>query len=268
VIGRQGRFGVAVFVAGLSALSSTPSARADLAEIQRAGVLRVLVAADELPHMFSFDAKGDPGLEREMIEAFARARALRLQIIQVERFETIIPDLLEGRGDLVTGIINTPARRQKIAFTIDTLPARHLAVTRAPTTRIDGLDDLRKRRVGTVIGSSWTDAALEAGVPAHNLIQVNTAQLLLQDLAKGVVEAVVMSVTDFAQAQKADGALQAGVFVGAPAHAAWGVRKEDKELKRALDDFLKALLGSPTWSQMVLRYFTQDALALIAQGRK
>ena len=80
---KMDRFGASVVLTCLLALLAASSARADLAEIERAGVLRVLVAADELPHMFSFGSSGDPGLEREMIEAFARARGLRLEIVQV-----------------------------------------------------------------------------------------------------------------------------------------------------------------------------------------
>jgi ABC-type amino acid transport substrate-binding protein len=243
-------------------------ARADLAEVEQRGTLRVVVSIDELPHMFSFEEGGHPGLEREMVEAFARSRGLRVEIVPVERFEDVIPTLLEGRGDLVTGIINTAARRERIAFTVETLPARHVAVTRDPSPPVGTLADLRSRRVGTVAGSSWTDAALEAGVPEENLVQSEGAQRVLQDLREGTVDAVVMSVTDFAQAQREDGMLQAGILVGSAASAGWGVRKEDRELRRALDEFLGSLLRSPSWNQMVLKYFNKAALDLIARGRQ
>jgi membrane-bound lytic murein transglycosylase F len=260
--------GIPAILAFLMTFATVPPAHADLAQIERAGVLRVLVSADELPHMFSFGSSGDPGLEREMIAAFARARGLRLEIVQVERFDTIIQDLVEGRGDVVTGLIDTPSRREQIAFTVETLPARHLAVTRRPAPAIETVEALRERRVATVMGSSWTEAARETGVPPHNLVQVEDVQMLLRDLRAGTVEAAVMSVTDFAQAQRTDPELQGGIFVGSAAAAAWGVRKEDDTLRRALDDFLKALVRSPSWSQMVLRYFTQDALSLMAEGRR
>jgi ABC-type amino acid transport substrate-binding protein len=253
------------FVVGVAGVAP---AQADLAEIEERGVLRVVVSADELPHMFSFAEDGDPGLEREMVEAFARSRGLGVEIVAVDRFEDVIPTLLEGRGDLVTGIINTPARREKIAFTVETLPARHVAVSRKPSAPVNTLADLRARRVGTVTGSSWTDAALEAGVPEENLVQSEGALRVLQDLREGKVDAVVMSVTDFAQAQRDDGMLQAGLLVGSAASAGWGLRKEDPALRRALDEFLRSLLSSPSWNRIVLKYFNRDALDLIARGRQ
>ena len=259
---------VALLLGVVVGLAWAVPARADLAEIEERGVLRVVVSADELPHMFSFAAEGDPGLEREMVEAFARARGLQVEIVPVERFEDVIPTLLEGRGDLITGIINTAARREKIAFTVETLPARHVAVSRKPSPPVNTLADLRTRRVGTVTGSSWTDAALEAEVPEENLVQSEGAQKVLQDLREGTVDAAVMSVTDFAEAQRDDEMLQAGLLVGSVASAGWGLRKEDPALRAALDEFLRSLLSSPSWNRIVLKYFNKDALDLIARGRR
>ena len=259
---------VALLLGVVVGLAWAVPARADLAEIEERGVLRVVVSADELPHMFSFAAEGDPGLEREMVEAFARARGLQVEIVPVERFEDVIPTLLEGRGDLITGIINTAPRREKIAFTVETLPARHVAVSRKPSPPVNTLADLRTRRVGTVTGSSWTDAALEAEVPEENLVQSEGAQKVLQGLRDGTVDAAVMSVTDFAEAQRDDEMLQAGLLVGSVASAGWGLRKEDPALRAALDEFLRSLLSSPSWNRIVLKYFNKDALDLIARGRR
>lgn len=163
---------IVLFLVTIAGVAWGATAGADLAEIEKRGTLRVVVSIDELPHMFSFEEGGDPGLEREMVEAFARSRGL-------------------------TG-----------------------------------------------------------------------AQRVLQDLRDGTVDAVVMSVTDFAQAQREDGMLQAGLLVGSTASAGWGLRKEDTALRRALDEFLRSLLSSGSWNRMVLKYFSKDALDLIARGRR
>ena len=94
--------------------------------------LRVLVAADEMPEMFSFAEKGQPGFERELMEGFCRIHGLKLEVVSVRDFDRIIPMLLAGEGDVITGIVDTPARRQKVTFTSEVFPVRHLAVTRRP----------------------------------------------------------------------------------------------------------------------------------------
>jgi ABC-type amino acid transport substrate-binding protein len=94
--------------------------------------LRVLVASDEMPEMFSFAEKGQPGFERELMEGFCRIHGLKLEVVPVRDFDRIVPMLQAGEGDVITGIVDTPARRQKVAFTSEVFPVRHLAVTRRP----------------------------------------------------------------------------------------------------------------------------------------
>lgn len=251
-----------------AALSLAVPAAADLAQIKDRGVLRVLVSSDEMAEMFNFADEGEPGLEREMVEAFARAHGLGLEVVQVDNFETIIPALLEGRGDLITGIIDTPARREQVAFTAETLPARHVAVTRAPLAPVDSEEKLAQVRVAVVTGTSWEDAAIAAGVPEERRVGFATVQEALAGLREGRVEAMVMSLPDFAHAQQADPELRAGSFVGPAASAAWAVRPDDTALRRALDEYIRNLRRSPSWSAMVLRYFSEGALRLVGQSRQ
>ncbi len=258
------------FVGALGAvwLAGSTVAFGDLAEMKQRGTLRVLVSADELPEMFALEPGEKPGLEREMLEAFARSNGLEIEPVPVENFEHIIPALIEGKGDLIIGIVDTESRREKIAFTVETLPARHLAVNRKPAPPIDSLEKLRKSRVGVVIASSWAEAALDAGVEPANMEAYDLRQGVLDGLQKGAIEAAVMTLPDFAQARQSDDALQVGTFVGPPVSGAWGVRKEDEDLRRALDTHLSALRQSPAWGGMVLRYFSQDALELLAKARE
>jgi len=79
--------------------------------------LRVLVAADEEPEMFSFEPGSAPGLEREMIEGFARLHGMRLEVVPVTNFDQIIPTLRAGQGDVILGIVDTEARRELVGFT-------------------------------------------------------------------------------------------------------------------------------------------------------
>ena len=138
-------------------------------------VLRVLVSADEMPEVFSFAAQAPkPGFERELVEGFAKVRKLEVRIVPVKNFDQIIPMLVKGEGDLIVGIVDTAARRQKIAFTSETYPVRHLAVTRQPQARVTTLADLRGMKVAVIPGTTWADMAAEAGVPAANQVSCTT----------------------------------------------------------------------------------------------
>jgi ABC-type amino acid transport substrate-binding protein len=254
-----------VIVAGLVVLSALAAGAAEPTPGLPAK-LRVLVAADEMPEMFSFAQTGPPGLERELIEGFCRLHGLRLDVVPVPDFEQIIPMLLRGEGDLITGIVDTAARRERVAFTGEVFPVRHLAVTRRPGPAASRPDDLRALRVGVIPGTSWEQAAVIAGVPRAKRIPFRDSEALLAGLRSGQVDAVVMALLDFALAQKHDPELVAGAFVGPAAVAAMAVRPEDRRLLESLDGYLQGMRQAR--HALMFKYLSEDALSLIALARR
>ena len=254
----------------LAVLGCSPGSEAgDTFGLRVPGVLRVLVSADEMPEVFSFVPRAaSPGFERELVEGFARAQKLEVRIVPVKNFDQIIPMLVKGDGDLIVGIVDTAARRQKISFTAETYPVRHLAVTRQPQAKVTSASDLRSLKVAVIPGTTWADAAADAGVPAANQVSCADTNDLLDALKKARAQATVMAVFDFALAQKHDPALEAGPFLGVPGVAAWGLRKEDEPLRRSIDDYLLTLTTSPAKSTLLVKYFSEEALVLLRRARK
>jgi ABC-type amino acid transport substrate-binding protein len=228
--------------------------------------LRVLVASDEMPEMFSFEAKGQPGFERELLEGFCRIHGLELAVVRVNDFDRIIPMLERGEGDVITGIVDTQARRQKVAFTSEVYPVRHMAITRRPTGVVMHAEDLRVLRVGVIPGTSWEQAVIDAGVPKPKRVSFRDADQMLAGLRENQVDAVVMTVFDFALAKKHDPALLAGAFVGKAGAAALAVRPDDARLLEALDGYLQGMRQAR--HALLFKYLSEEALTLIAQARR
>jgi ABC-type amino acid transport substrate-binding protein len=252
-------------VVALAALSAAVASAA----VPTAGLpatVRVLVAADEMPEMFSFQTGGPPGLERELLEGFCRLHGLGLQVVPVRDFDEIIPMLLRGEGDVVTGIVDTEARRKRVAFTGEVFPVRHLVVTRRPTAVVTRLADLRLLRVGVIPGTSWEQATVEAGVPKAKRVSFRDTDALLAGLRAGEVDAVVMALLDYAFASKRDPRLAAGAFVGGGLSAAWAVRPGDSRLLTALDGYLRGM--GQARPALMIRYLSEEALSLIALARR
>jgi len=77
-----------------------------------------------------------------------------------------------------------------------------------------------------------------------------------------------MAVFDFALHRKQDPALEAGLFLGTPAVAAWAVRKGDVALLAALDEHMDAVRQSPVRSALAVKYFDEGALGLLRRARQ
>jgi len=146
------------------------------------------------------------------------------------------------------------------------LPARLVAVTRAPRPALASVAALRAETVGIIPGNAWAQAVGDAGVPPERTVSFEDQPALLQGLADGKATATVMSVVDYTTAKRRDPALRAGAPVGQPGSGAWAVRRGDTALRQALDDYLAAARRSGSWSRLVIRYYGEDALEILGRA--
>jgi ABC-type amino acid transport substrate-binding protein len=239
---------------------------ADLDDIRERGSLRVLAAGDESPHWFSVRDEGEPGFEREVLAGFARVQKLKFELVSVVRWEDAIPDLVSGKGDVLAGVNATDARRKRIDFTDELLPARNVVVTRKPHSPVRSVEELRAKRVAVVPATTWWDAVGVAGVPATGIVKVDNAAEAYAALREGKATAAVLDVVDFFLERQKDPALELGMTLGDALSSAWGVRKGDPALRQALNTYLRDLRNSPAWSRLVVKYFGEDALAVLGRG--
>jgi ABC-type amino acid transport substrate-binding protein len=256
----------AVFVL-VAAMATAAVRAADLPALKQRGTLRVIVAADEAKE--TFDARGgsNPGFEREILEGFARKEGLRLETIRAVGHGQRIPMLLKGEGDMIVAIFDTAERRREVDFTSEVMPTHDVAVTLAPAARVAEAGALRVMRVAAVKGTSPAQAVLDLGVPPSALVLADTVDELVAVLQKKNAQAAVLPISEFALAAPRFPGLQAGATVGTPGRVAWAVRKEDRALHAALDEYLRLYRSGPSWNRLVVKYFGDQVLAVLGRAR-
>jgi len=82
---------------------------------------------------------------------------------------------------------------------------------------------------------------------------------------KQLHSARVAVVPDSIQQRRRNPDIQLGLSLGAAQSSAWGVRKSDPELRRALDAYLTEFRRHPGWSRLLVKYFGDDALLVLGQ---
>lgn len=252
-----------------AALASTAEAR-DLDAARKSGKLRVVVWADNLPELYTTQASPNPGLEAELLQGFASLHGMTLEVVTVASLDERLPALLADKGDLVAGgLVDTAARRKLVDFSAEVFPIRHLAVNRKPNPRIESVEALRKLKVGTIPGSSWAEEVAAAGVPAAQVDGgFDSAASLVAGLRAGRVEAAVFSVVWALVEARRDPELQTGTFVGAPTSVGFAVRRDEPQLKAALDAYVTNVRRTPTWSRLVVKYFGAAGLEILKRSRE
>jgi ABC-type amino acid transport substrate-binding protein len=253
---------------GIAALASAVTAAADLAEVKSRGALRVIVMGVRSGDEFFAPAGAQSGFDREVLDAFASLQRVRLEVVPAASWDALIPELLAGRGDLIAGRFTvTESRRKLIAFTSEVFPTRNVVLTRRPHRVVRTLAELREEKVGTVKGTSLAEAIAAAGVPPGNVDSTVASGTLPAALRSGQVGAVVLGVENAISAQRADPALELGLFLGPPTSLAYGVRKGDAELLKALDEYIENLRRTATWSRLVVKYFGEMAPDVLKKAR-
>ena len=256
---------VGLAAAVLLALAAPPL-RADWAEVQKRGSLRVVTVNEDL--FFSLKPDTLPGFDRELLDGFCQLHQLKLEVVPQENRHIIIPALLAGKADLLAGgYAATDARRKLIAFTVEAFPARKVVFTRMPHRVVGSLAQLREEKVGTVRGTSMEEAVKEAGVPLANVEYVASGTLPAA-LRAGTITAAVLGIEHVIIEQRKDPELQIGLFLGQPGLQAFGLRKQDTALKAALDEYLENVRKTPTWSRLVVKYLGEAAPEILKKARE
>ena len=262
------RHATAVLPALLVALTSAPlSSAADLDQVEKRGELRVLAMVDDPKDEFFTDRPG-VGLDRELLEAFAALHKVKLVVVPAPAWDRLVPMLQEDRGDVVAGRVTvTDARRRLVDFTAEVFPTRAVVVTRKPHRVVASVEELRREKVGTVKGTSLANAVAAAGVPPGTIDDSIPSGGLPAALKAGPVTAVVLGIENAITERRKDPALQVGVFLGPPESLAWGVRKGDRALLAALDEYVARVRRTPTWSRLVVKYFGDEAPEILKRAR-
>jgi ABC-type amino acid transport substrate-binding protein len=122
--------------------------------------------------------------------------------------------------------------------------------------------------VSVVKGTSMAALLPTLGVPAANIdLSVPTGGILVA-MKNGRINCTVHEVYTAIVAKRNDPSIEMGLFIGEPLSLAYGVRKDEPQLRAALDTYITNVRRSPMWSRLVVKYFGDAALAVLQEARK
>jgi ABC-type amino acid transport substrate-binding protein len=255
-------------VVGLTAALAAPCAGADALPLAGRTPLRVLVYPEkDRSEFFSLDDR-EPGFEREILEGFARAQKMPMEVVAVSKWEALIPDLTEGRGDVIAGhFTDTEERRLQVDFTTGLMPTRIVIINRKPAAPVGTLKQLQNERVGAVKGTAAYDELVAAGVPKTKIDDTITFENMLEALRSGRVSALARSVPLAVLSQRDDPEIQIGMFVGDSTSFSFGVRKSDTSLREMLNQHIALLNKTGQWNRLVVKYFGPAAVDILKKAQ-
>ena len=204
--------------------------------------------------IWGFDAEGgapyvfhDPkhpskriGFEVELAEAIARELGVKVQYFQ-NAWDSILLSLQRGDFDIaLNGIEITPDREQSVLFTRPYYAYSEQIVVRASDNRINRLEDLRGKKVGTLYNTVAKRMLEEMGEITVNIYSGQVEPF--KDLSLSRIDAVFVDLPIASYYAAPNPQLR---LVGEPAGEGYygiAVRKEDTALAEKLNNIIEKLL--------------------------
>jgi len=249
-----GTLGMLCAIVGLIAQASAAHAETTLQRIQRTGVVRIGYA-NEKPFAYTQPDGTVTGESPEIAKKiFAKLGVKKVDAVLTE-WGALIPGLQAGRFDVIAaGMYITPQRCAQVAFadpqyqigdTLLTLPGnpKHLG-SYADVAHAPGV------KLAVMAGTVELGYAREASIKDSQILQVPDTTAELQAVRSHRADAAVgtaLTMKDLAAKMPGEVAV-VEKFVDDPKHMGYGAlafRKDDTDLRDAVDKELHAWLGTP-----------------------
>lgn len=237
-----------------------PIYKVDLPEIKKRKVLRVLTRNNAATY---FLWRGElMGFEYELSREFAQRHGLRLQMVVPPSRDQLLPWLMQGKGDLVAAslTINPDLENSAIRFSRRLNTVSEIVVTKSDDESIQSLEDLAGRTFYVRPSSSYwrsLQKVKEMGIefevkPAPENMETEE---IIAKVAEGDYDLTVSDshILDIELTWRDD--VKGALALGDPVSHGWVVRKEDKELLAAVNEFLKKEYRGLFYNLTYQKYF-------------
>jgi membrane-bound lytic murein transglycosylase MltF len=251
----------------------------DLDAIKKRKKLRALVVFSQTDFYFSDNAT-PVGMQVDLLTQFEKhlnkgvkkaADQIRIQYIPTT-FDRLIPDLIEGKGDVIAALLTvTPEREKTIDFiTAGRSKVQEMVVSNRAETAPTSLDDLAGKEIYVLKNSSYAEhlALLNKSLKDKKLKPVKIteadAHLGSEDILQMVnAGAVSLTVVDDYKAKIWAEVLDnlnvhEDLVVKADNHIGWGIRKTNPLLKKSLNEFLQQVKKGTYMGNMLFKRYYRD----------
>ncbi len=233
--------------------TETPKGVTD--KIKQTKVFTVGTDATFKPFEFKVDGKYT-GFDIELVEAVGKELgATKVEYVDTE-FKGLIPGLLAKKFDLiVSAMYITDERKKTIAFSDTYFPGGLSIMVKKDNNSIKGIKDLNGKKVSVQIGTKSAKYLEEPQFKEIKLVKVETNNDMFMELETGKVDAVVTGLPAAKTYTKEKNTTKVLPNTLTEEFYGYGMRKDDQDLVKAVNEALKKLKADGTYDKLVKKWF-------------
>ncbi len=184
-----------------------------------------------------------PESYRRVAEGFASELGVAPQWRMVDRFDELIPRLLDGEGDVVVAnLMVSEARAAHVAFTVPLFQVSEWVLARKGAVRISNPADFSGLTFGSVLRSAARETTRSlAGVDESRMLDLPAGtrpEGLMAQLAGGAFDAIVLDDGTAAALLETYDGIERVYTLPQKRNVAWAVRPDSPGLLATLNDYI------------------------------
>lgn len=242
--------------------SCSSSSGSTLDEVKDSGVLRVGTEGTYSPFSYHDQATNAlTGYDIEVITAVADKLGAKPEFVEAP-FDAIFASLTSNRFDIVANqVTKNPEREAAYALSKPYTVSDGVIVTRADDSSITQLSDLKGKTTAQSATSNWSGVAKEAGAKVEAVEGFTQAvSLVKQQRVDATVNDNLAALEYFNTT--GDTSVKIAAKTGDTSEQVFALRKDDVELRDAVNQALDTLRADGTLASISQKYFKQD----VSQG--
>ncbi len=256
---------VLLFVALVSIPRYLKPTLTQLETIQHRGELNLLTL--NAASTYYLDANGANGFEYQLAKLFAERIGVKLNIIVVNEFSDLYPELIFSSGDLIAA---GASRQDDVNHAVIEYGPDYYQVTqqllyrKGQHKRLRKLEDLDSGILEVVDGTSQIKllSTLKNKYPelSWNINKDIATEELIELVDEGLVDYILADSHEIALQRRFYPELRVAFELDTPKQLRWAVKKsDDKSLITEINDFFKAVKKDGRLEQLIHRYYSHVA---------
>lgn len=203
------------------------------------------------------------GFEFELAQAFADYIGVRLKVAVVDRWDRMIPDLIEGKGDFIAASMAiTPDRQAKAAFSAGYLPVRQRIIVHRQNSNIKEPKDLAHKTVhvsrGTLVHQQL-EALKASGVDMKiELHQDLEATELIRMVAEKSIDITIADDLTAMLAYRYYPQIVISGSINERAPLGWAVNPQSRDLLAQINTFMSVIKKNGEFDRIYHRYYSES----------
>ena len=246
-------------MAGLAAI--TPAKADDLAAIKEAGELRIASSGAYPPFSMVNDQNEVVGFDVSIGKAIAERMEVE-PVITTTAWDGIIAGLLANKYDTIIGSMSITPEREKAVDFVGPYYHAGRAIFVSEDSDAQTMDDLKGKTIGVTLGETHEKWAREQTDMEWELKTYKGLPELLLELQNGRIDAMVIdSIPGRVAITKEDRPIremELPDLEGGEVAVGIAIRKDNPELKAAMQDALDAIMEDGTYEDIAMEWVGAD----------